>query len=234
MKTLASALAALAVGLSSSAAVATVSEDAARQALAELRLLVTEGTGVIGDLQPVINGGKATPAQVSVDALEARLRERYQKAAGKPLDGAAPALTADTRKAYLEAYRAVLAKNQAVMSRGGQDAFVPAYFRALVLREFNRSMEGKVRAYATNRDDELINGDWAVARVMRGSPLASEVSSMMSTGSLDPVVKRSGDRVLGYWPMKLGAACVQCHAANGLKQREGAFGGALVAEVPVR
>jgi mono/diheme cytochrome c family protein len=48
------------------------------------------------------------------------------------------------------------------------------------------------------------------------------------------VVKRSGNMVMGYYPMKLGAACVTCHAQNGLKQKEGAFGGALVAQVPVK
>ena len=57
---------------------------------------------------------------------------------------------------------------------------------------------------------------------------------MMKTGALDPVVKRSGNTVMGYYPMKLGAACVACHAQNGLKQTESNFGGALVAEIPVK
>jgi mono/diheme cytochrome c family protein len=56
----------------------------------------------------------------------------------------------------------------------------------------------------------------------------------MATGSLEPVVKRSGNAVMGYYPMKLAPACVACHAQNGLKQTEGGFGGALVAEVPVK
>ena len=56
---------------------------------------------------------------------------------------------------------------------------------------------GKIQAYATNRDNELINGDWAVHKVMKGSPLASEVSQLMATGGLDPVVKRSGNTAPG-------------------------------------
>jgi hypothetical protein len=225
---------ALAFALTPAVGFATPQEETARLTLTELRLLVSEGTAVIGDLQPMINSGKVDAAQTTPQALEARLRERYQKAAGRGLDGQLSGLPAQTRTAYLTAYRDVLNKYRVVLARGGQDAFVPAYFRALVLREFNRNMEGKVRAYATNRDDELINGDWAVSRVMKGSPLAGEVTSLMATGGLDPVVRRSGDRMLGYWPMKLGVSCVQCHAANGLKQKEGAFGGALVAELPLR
>jgi mono/diheme cytochrome c family protein len=34
--------------------------------------------------------------------------------------------------------------------------------------------------------------------------------------------------------MKLGAGCVACHAQNGLKQAEGGFGGAFIAEIPVK
>ena len=37
---------------------AQLAEDTARQAAQEVRLLVTEGTAVIGDLQPAINSGK--------------------------------------------------------------------------------------------------------------------------------------------------------------------------------
>ena len=51
----AAALAAAAVS-----AHAQMTEEVARQAAQELRMLVTEGTGVIGDLQPAINGGKTT------------------------------------------------------------------------------------------------------------------------------------------------------------------------------
>lgn len=226
--------AATAGALAAPSASAQVNEDAARAALAELRLLVTEGTGVIGDLQPAINGSKADAQAVSPAALEERLKDRYAKAAGRPIDSPLTGLSAEARRAYVASYRNVVTKYQGVMVKGGQDAFVPAYFRALVLRDFNDSMKGQMRAYATNRDEELINGDWAVARVMKGSPVAAEVSALLATGKFDPVLKRSGDRVLGYWPMRLGQACVSCHAANGLKQAEGGFGGALVAEVPVR
>src|SRR3954464_4848459 len=78
-----------------------------------------------------------------------------------------------------------------------------------------------------NRDNELINSDWAVHKVMKGSPLAGGGQSLMGKGGLEPVVKRHGNSVMGYYPMKLGSACVACHAQNGLKQAEGGFGGAF-------
>jgi len=213
---------------------AQLSEDTAKQAAQELRVLVTEGTGVIGDLQPAINSGKVVKDQVTPDALVAQFKTRYQKAAGAPFDPKAPGVIGDARRAYLQAFTSVVTRFQSNITKGGQDAFVPAFFRAQVLAEFNKQMTGKIQAYATNRDAELINGDWAVQKVMKGSPLAADVTQLMATGGLDPVVKRNGNTVMGYYPMKLAAGCVTCHAQNGLKQTEGNFGGALVAEIPVK
>ena len=213
---------------------AQLAEDTARQAAQEVRLLITEGTAVIGDLQPKINAGKATKEEVSPDALYRQFQARYQKASGSPLDTKSAGVMGDARRAYVQAFSSVTTRYQNNLTKGGQDAFVPAFFRAQVLKEFNQLMTGKVQAYATNRDNELINGDWAVHRVMKGSPLAGEVKTLMTQGGLEPIVKRSGNTVMGYYPMKLTNACVACHAQNGLKQTEGGFGGALVAEIPVK
>jgi hypothetical protein len=228
------AVAALLLSAASFGVYAQTDEDTGRKAAEELRVLVTEGTGVIGDLQPAINSGKTTKEQVAPDALVEQFRTRYLKATGNALDLKAAGLIGDTRRAYTQAFSAVVTRFQANLTKGGQDAFVPAFFRAQTIGDFNKSMQGKLQAYATNRDGELINGDWAVAKVMKGSPLAGEVTKLMATGGLDPVVKRSGNMVMGYYPMRLGAACVSCHAQNGLKQKEGAFGGALVAQIPVK
>src|SRR4051812_30227993 len=215
-------------------AAAQMTEDTARQAAQEVRLLVTEGTGVIGDLQPAINAGKADREQVAPDALATQFKARYQKASGNAFDPKATGPVGDARRAYLQAFSSVVTRYQGNLTKGGQDAFVPAFFRAQVLNEFNKLMTGKLQAYATNRDKELINSDWAVQKVMKGSAFAGEVQALMDQGGLEPVVKRNGSAVMGYSPMKLGAACVACHAQNGLKQTEGGFGGALVAEIPVK
>jgi hypothetical protein len=228
---------ALLVGLAAACSVtahAQLTEDTAKQAAQEMRVLVTEGTGVIGDLQPSINSGKVAKEQVSPDALVSQFKARYHKAAGAPLDTKASGVVGDARRAYLQSFTSVVTRFQGNLTKGGQDAFVPAFFRAQVLKEFNNSMQGRIQGYATNRDSELINGDWAVRKVMKTSVLAPEVQQLMATGALDPVVKRSGNTVMGYYPMKLGAGCVSCHAQNGLKQTEGAFGGSLVVEIPVK
>ena len=213
---------------------AQLAEDTARQAAQEVRVLVSEGTGVIGDLQPAINAGKAQREQVAPDALVGQFKTRYQKATGASLDTKQAGVIGDARRAYLQAFTTVVTRFQGNLTKGGQDAFVPAFFRAQSLNEFNKLMQGKVQAYATNRDAELINTDWSVHKVMKGSTLAPEVQALMDKGGLEPVVKRTGGSVMGYYPMKLGAACVACHAQNGLKQTEGGFGGALVAEIPVK
>lgn len=228
------ALAATALAIATTPVLAQLPEDTAKQAAQELRLLVTEGTNVIGDLQPAINSGKVDREQVTPEALANQFRARYQKATGAALDTKPAGVIGEARRAYLHAFSSVVTRFQPNLTKGGQDAFVPAFFRAQVLKEFNQSMKGTIQAYATNRDDELINGDWAVQKVMKGSPLAVEVQQLMKTGGLDPVVKRTGNTVMGYYPMKLAPGCVACHAQNGLKQTEGAFGGALVAEIPVK
>jgi len=224
----------LIVGGMASPAWAQLTEDSGKQVAQEVKLLVTEGTAVIGDLQPQINSGKVEKDKVTPDALVAQFKARYQKASGAALDTAAKGVIGDVRRAYVQAFTSVVTRFQATLVKGGQDAFVPAFFRAQVLKDFNALTTGKVQAYATNRDSELINSDWAVHKVMKGSTLVPEVDALMKTGGLDPVVKRSGNSVMGYYPMKLAPACVACHAQNGLKQTEGAFGGALVAEVPVK
>jgi hypothetical protein len=215
-------------------ALAQLSEESGKQVAQEVKLLVTEGTAVIGDLQPAINGSKVEKEQATPDALVAQFKARYQKASGAAFDTNTKGVLGDVRRAYLQAFTSVVTRFQSNIVKGGQDALVPAFFRAQVLKEFNQLTTGKVQAYATNRDGELINGDWAVHKVMKGSTLVPEVDALMKTGALDPVVKRSGNSVMGYYPMKLGPACVACHAQNGLKQTEGTFGGALVAEIPVK
>src|SRR3954471_23790905 len=87
---------------------AQMPEETARQAAQEVRTLVTEGTAVIGDLQPAINAGKAIPSEVAPDELAAKFRVRYQKAAGVPLDAKASGVLGDARRAYLQAFGSVV------------------------------------------------------------------------------------------------------------------------------
>lgn len=209
-------------------------EAVAKEVTADLRMSVTEATAIIGDLQPAINGSKVTAAEVTSTAVHDAFLKRYEKAAGKPFDPNAAGLLGETRKAFAAALKDTMGRFEKDIVKGGQDAFVPAFFRAQLLARFNAGMKDKVQGYATNRDKELINSDWAVEKIMKGSPLIPEVRTLLDAGKFEPVVKRSGDRMMGYAPMKLGASCVACHARHGLKQTEGAFGGALITEVRIK
>jgi len=62
------AMAALLLAGVSLAGFAQTDEDTGRKAAEELRVLVSEGTGVIGDLQPAINSGKTVKEKVTPDA----------------------------------------------------------------------------------------------------------------------------------------------------------------------
>ena len=209
-------------------------DDPKAAALAhEVSRMVNEATGVIGGLQPDINAGKAGD-KTSVDQLYSAFQARYTKAAGKAFEDKGDGLEGEARKVFANSLRDTFTKFGPTMAKGGTDAFVPAFFRAELLKRFNAQMKGKVQAYATTRDTELINADWSADKVMKGSPFVSEVNSLMKTGSLSPLSKRTGDRLMVYTPMKLGAACVACHARNGVNQKEGEFGGALVAEVWIK
>jgi hypothetical protein len=210
-----------------------VNEDKGMAVATELKTLVNESTWVISELQSTINAGGAAD-KVAPAVLYSAFLTRYAQVSFKPFDEKGNDLEGEVRRSFAVALRETLAKFEPTMVKGGTDAFVPAFFRAQLLRRFNARMTGKVQAYATNRDKDLINADWAVAQVMKGSPLLSDVSALMNTQKLTPVTKRLGDRVMAYWPMKLGEGCVSCHARNNLKQNVGEFGGALVAEVWVK
>jgi hypothetical protein len=213
---------------------AQVAEADAKPLAMEWKALVTEGTGVINDLQPQINAGTLPPNAAQVESLVAQFKARYKKNTGAELELQGNSQVVSLRNAYIKAFMNVAQKKSAVMAKGGQDSLVPAHFRALVVGELNKSFKGSIQGYTTNRDAELINGDWAVKVVMKQSPMRAEVQQLVDQGKMEPVFKKEGNTFMGYWPMTLQASCVACHAQNGLQQQVGKFGGALVAEVSVK
>ena len=124
---LAAPLIAAALTISSGNALAQADEPRARVAASEFAMLVNEATGVIGGLQDDINAGKAAPKAVP-DALIQAFEQRYAKAAGKPFSEKGDDLDTEVKKAFLSALRETLTRHQPTMVKGGQDAFVPAYF----------------------------------------------------------------------------------------------------------
>jgi hypothetical protein len=195
--------------------------------------MTAEATAVVGALQGDINAGTAA-GKVSPAQLFGSFQERYAKAAGKAFEEQGEGGEAEARKIFANSLRDTLTRLSPTMAKGGTDAVVPAYFRAVLLKRFNVQMKGKIQVYATTRTRELINSDWSVDKVMSSSPFVAEVSKLMEAGGLTQITAEKGDRHMVYSPMKLGAGCVACHARNGLKQKEGEFGGALVTEVWLR
>ena len=114
------AAAALALSLFAAHAAAQVTEDNAKQAAQEVRLLVTEGTAVIGDLQPAINGAKVNKDDVTPDALVNQFKARYQKATSAPFDVKATGIAGDARRAYLQSFTGVVTRYQGTSPRAAR------------------------------------------------------------------------------------------------------------------
>src|SRR5215475_11238270 len=97
---------------------AQLNEESGKQVAQEVKLLVTEGTAVIGDLQPAINGGKVEKDKATPDALVAQFKARYQKASGAALDTNAKGVIGDARRAYLQAFTSVVTRYQPNITKG--------------------------------------------------------------------------------------------------------------------
>lgn len=223
---------AISVGLlSTSTNAAAPTEEEALLVAEELKIMISVGTGIVGGLQGIINAGNPDPAEVNQAHLVDEFLRKYEHVTESSFNVNADGLMGETRNAFLESYESVLSANNAVISKGGSDAFVPAFFRAEVFAEFNDRLEGRVKGYATNREDDLLNPDWGIAALMDYSLFAYYIEDLLAEQTTEPMLKRVAGRALGYYPMKLKQSCVSCHARQGLDQEVGAFGGALITEV---
>src|SRR5258708_18828567 len=140
------ALVLAALAMAPATAHAQLPEDTAKQAAQELRVLVTEGTGVIGDLQPMINSGKVVKEQVTPDALVSQFKARYQKATGAPFDSKAVGVAGDARRPYLQAFTSVVTRFQGHPNNAGPEAVGPALFPAPGPKGFNHLVPGRNHA----------------------------------------------------------------------------------------
>lgn len=206
-------------------------EDEAYAVAEELKLLVTAGTSVIGDLQPEINSGQLEASHTDSTHFLQDFLKKYAHATGSEMDTTVGGLLGKTRQEFLESYMSVIHNNNSVISTGGQDSFVPAYFRSEVLAEFNKRLNGRVKGYATNREDDLLNPDWSIEVLMDYSMFAYYIQDLLDKQEKETKVETVAGRVMGYYPMKLKQGCVSCHARQGLDQKVGEYGGALITEV---
>lgn len=191
-----------------------------------VNLATVAATSVIGGLQQKINSGTATPADIMPEALSAAFANHYQLLAGQtqaPVSAEAAAIRATIEQNM----RDVVMEFRQDILRGGQDAFVPAFFRAQLLQRFNVS-DPRFRTVATTRDAELINRDSALSRLIDDPEILAFVTRLMEAGHRQPEMRSFTDRTVGYWPMVIAEGCASCHQRNGLNQQVGGFGGATV------
>ena len=215
---------ALAALLAAAPARAADPEDAAR----EINWTSAAATAVIAGLQDKINGGTATPADLDAAALSAAYAAAYQRLANRSLQAGGEGPVAEIRSFMARAKAEVLEAHRDDILRGGQDAFVPAFFRAQLFDRFNAAAEGRYRAVATNRRAELINSDSGVERLITDPEIVALVTGLMQRGTMQAETRVMGPRTVGYWPMTITQPCMVCHQRNGLQQQVGQFGGATV------
>ena len=143
---------------------------------------------------------------------------------GRAFDAAADAAVQDIRRLIDTAMAEVITAFRSEILKGGQDAFVPAFFRAQHFERFNAAVNGRFRAVTTTRRSELINADSAADRLIDDAQIVAFVNELLDQGAMRPTIRSFGPRTVGYWPMAIGEACASCHQRNGLRQQVGAFG----------
>lgn len=218
---------AVALGWSSSVLGAPSQADISK----EINATTSAATAVVAGLQSKINGGSLSQAEVEVASIRAAFRDHFKKIGGSGFDDPADPQLVEIRKLFDEALTHVIDKFRPDMLKGGQDAFVPAFFRAQLLDYFNRKSEGRYQAIVTMRSGELINRDSAPEKVIADKAVLEFVKGLLEKGEVEPQSKAIGTRFVSYWPMKIGEPCAVCHQRSGLEQKVGAFGGATVVVV---
>lgn len=213
--------------LSTSALAAPSQQDIAK----EINLVTSAATAVVAGLQGKINDAKVAAGDVEAGALRTAFKEQFKKLGNSDFDSASDPALGAIRGALAKSFDAVMDKFRPDMIKGGQDAFVPAFFRAQLLDGFNKASQGKYQAIVTNRANELINRDLAPERVVADKAALEYVKGLLDKGEMEPQSKQVGDRLVTYWPMKIGEPCAVCHKRSGLDQKVGSFGGATVVVV---
>lgn len=194
----------------------------------EISMATAAATAVVSDLQHGINGATLAPNDLSAAVIKAGLRAHFQKLGGGPFDAAPDPERAEIRAVVESSLGRVIDKYRSDMLRGGQDAFVPAFFRAQLLELVNQQAQGKFRALATNRTSDLINRDSGAERLVSDKAVLGYVQELLEKGLLEPQFRQFEGKLVSYWPMKLSEPCVACHQRSGLEQTVGQFGGATL------
>lgn len=220
------ALKALAFSLIFGVSVATAND--APNTLREINLTASAATAVIAGLQEKISAGAARPEDIELNRLKGAYRAAYARMANKDMAGVEDAELRRVHDAMDRALEQVMEQFRADILKGGQDAFVPAFFRAQLFTRFNDLMGDRYRAVVTNRRQELINRDSAPERVIENAEILKQINEWLERGHMQAETRSIGGNSFGFWPMTITEPCMVCHQRNGLQQRIGQFGGATV------
>lgn len=194
----------------------------------EINAIINAATAVIAGLQDKINAGSLRAEEVDPAKLRQALLEQFKTLAKGDWQQAYDSERDEIRKAFTEAFDAVTGTYRADMVKGGQDAFVPAFFRAQLLEHFNKRSQGRYQAIVTTRSTELISRDAAPDRVIADKAVLAFVADLLGRGETEPKSTNIGQRFVSYWPMKITEPCATCHQRSGLDQKVGDFGGATI------
>ncbi|MFM7608340.1 MAG: hypothetical protein ACKO9A_05610 [Alphaproteobacteria bacterium] len=208
--------------------VSVAKANEAPNTLREINLTAAAATAVIAGLQDKINTGAARPDDIDPNKLKAAYHAAYGRLASKDIASIQEAELRRIHEAMDRALDQVMTQFRADILKGGQDAFVPAFFRAQLLTRFNDLIGERYRAVVTNRRNELINGDSAPERVIENAEILKQINEWLERGHMQPEMRSASGTNFGFWPMTITEPCMVCHQRNGLQQRIGQFGGATV------
>lgn len=196
--------------------------------LREINLTAAAATAVIAALQDKINTGTARPDDIDPNKLKASYHAAYGRLANRDMASIQEAEARRIHEVMDRALEQVVTEFRPDILKGGQDAFVPAFFRAQLFTRFNDLIGDRYRAVVTNRRHELINGDSAPERVIGNAEILKQINEWLERGHMQPEMRSAGGISFGFWPMTITEPCMVCHQRNGLQQRIGQFGGATV------
>ncbi len=223
----------LALSLTGAAVGQAAAADAERAYAMEVNTATAAAMAVVSGLQPKINSGTLQPSEFVIDDLIQEMKANYQDRTGQIYGASADARIARFKSDLEQSMRTVLTDFSDVILDGGQDVFVPAFFRAELLIDVSAQQSGGFNAVVTTRDSELINSDSAVSAAFEDEAIVGFLNGLLENGHDDASDRVFDDTLVAYFPMTLRQACVECHTRSGLDQEVGAFGGAFVIAVPL-
>ena len=203
--------------LSLSGTSTAATSDEQKAALSEeLTTLYRSARAVISKNQKHINDAEIGDKGLSGDAVIAKAKENYAKAAGQPfvLEDAATPKGAD-QTAMLAAIDAVMNEAQALINEQGKGfkGFLPAIFARSVAVKFTENMDGRMsikltapKSYVRNRknrpdqwESTVIEDKFKAADYEKGVPFYE-------------VAEAKGEKVFRYiLPEYYGESCLGCH-----------------------